>query len=112
VGALRREVVIGIAWRATTTPGLSGPLLRFILEGGRMRRFHALAVDFDGTIAHEGVVAPATIDALARVHASGRRLLLVTGRQLEDLRRCLPRLELFDRIVAEDGAVLVRPAAQ
>jgi len=35
--------------------------------------------------------------------------LLVTGRQLDDLRRAFGELELFDWIVVENGAVLHRP---
>ena len=77
-----------------------------------MLRYLALAVDFDGTIARDGVVAAATIAALARVRTTGRRLILVTGRQLDDLTRVFPRLDLFDRVVAEDGAVIFRPATQ
>ena len=42
-------------------------------------RFLALACDFDGTIAHDGMVDLATLAALERVRASGRRLILVTG---------------------------------
>jgi HAD superfamily hydrolase (TIGR01484 family) len=75
-----------------------------------MLRYLALAVDFDGTIAQNGVVDAATIDALAGVRTTGRRLLLVTGRRLDDLRQCFSRLDLFDRVVAEDGALLYRPA--
>src|SRR5207248_2479966 len=33
-----------------------------------------------------------------------------TGRELEDLRRLIPDLALFDRVVAENGAVLHTPA--
>jgi hypothetical protein len=73
-------------------------------------RFYCLATDYDGTIAHDGVVAPSTIAALERLKESGRRLVLVTGRELEDLSRIFPRADLFDRIVAENGAVLFTPA--
>jgi HAD superfamily hydrolase (TIGR01484 family) len=40
---------------------------------------------------------------------SPRRTVLVTGRQLDDLERVFPRLDLFDRVIAENGAVLYRP---
>ena len=73
-------------------------------------RYMALAVDFDGTIAHDGLVAPATIDALRQVAASGRKLLLVTGRELDELLSIFPDITLFDRVVAENGALLYRPA--
>src|SRR6185503_21153712 len=66
----------------------------------------ALCCDFDGTIAHDGVVSGAMVQALERVSASGRRLVLATGRELDDLRRVFPRLDVFDRVVAENGALL------
>ena len=44
--------------------------------------------------------------------ASSRKLLLVTGRELEDLLRVCPRLGLFDRVVAENGALVYRPATR
>ena len=68
----------------------------------------ALATDYDGTLAHEGEVAPATLDALDRLKASGRRLIMVTGRELPDLRRVFPEVAGFDAIVAENGALLWR----
>ena len=42
----------------------------------------ALASDYDGTLATDGRVDNATIAALERLRDSGRRLLLVTGREL------------------------------
>ncbi|RBP08200.1 hypothetical protein DFR50_12645 [Roseiarcus fermentans] len=71
-----------------------------------------LATDYDGTLAHDGVVDSATIDALVRLRRSGRRVVLVTGRELPDLVRVCPRLDLFDRVVAENGALLFDPATR
>ena len=71
----------------------------------------ALACDYDGTLAKDGVVSSKTIDALERVGASGRKLILVTGRLLEDLQRVFPRLDLFTYVVAENGALLYHPAS-
>src|SRR5438445_752798 len=48
-------------------------------------RYLALATDYDGTVAHAGHIAKSTVDALERVLASGRKLILVTGRELPDL---------------------------
>ena len=69
----------------------------------------ALASDYDGTLATHGVVVPATLDALVRLKASGRKLILVTGRQLPHLQAIFPELELCDAVVAENGAVLYWP---
>jgi HAD superfamily hydrolase (TIGR01484 family) len=73
-------------------------------------RYIALACDYDGTLAHDGRVSAATIAALERVRASGRKLLLVTGRQLDDLGTVFDRLDLFDRVVAarKDDATLAK----
>jgi HAD superfamily hydrolase (TIGR01484 family) len=71
-----------------------------------------LATDYDGTLAGDGIVDDATADALVAFRRSGRRLLLVTGRELPDLVRVLPRIDLFDRVVAENGASLYGPATK
>src|SRR5688572_1536737 len=75
-------------------------------------RYHALACDYDGTIASDGRLEESTISALEAVKTSGRKLILVTGRELDDLMRVCHRLDLFDRIVAENGALLYRPATR
>lgn len=72
-------------------------------------RYLAVVCDYDGTLASEGIVGADGIAALERLRASGRRSILVTGRQLPDLLVAFPRADLFDRIVAENGAVLYRP---
>jgi HAD superfamily hydrolase (TIGR01484 family) len=69
----------------------------------------ALATDYDGTLASRGEVSETTLDALTRLKASGRKLLMITGRELPDLRRVFPQLGLFDAVVAENGALLYRP---
>jgi hypothetical protein len=72
---------------------------------------HALAVDYDGTIAEHGQVDETTKAALARVRESGRRLLLVTGRVLPDLRNtCRDMDQMFDAVVAENGGLVYFPA--
>src|SRR6267142_2492472 len=75
-------------------------------------RYHALACDYDGTIAHDGQLSESTIRALEQVRESGRKVILVTGRELDDLILVCPRLDLFDRVVAENGALLYRPATR
>ena len=71
--------------------------------------YHALATDYDGTLAKDGKVDPATLDALKRLKESGRRLILVSGRESADLLRSFEQIDLFDRLVLENGAVLVSP---
>lgn len=75
-------------------------------------RYHALATDYDGTIAHHGTVDDATIAALERLRSSGRKLIMVTGREMADLKLTFVRLDLFEWIVAENGAQLYRPSNQ
>jgi hydroxymethylpyrimidine pyrophosphatase-like HAD family hydrolase len=72
-------------------------------------QYHILAVDYDGTLATDGVADSATIAALERLRASGRRLVLVTGRIIEQLTHVFPRLTLFDLVVADNGALLYDP---
>ena len=72
--------------------------------------FVALATDYDGTLALHGKVDAATCAALEEVRQSGRKLILVTGRDLPDLQRVFDRLDLFDLVVAENGALLFDPA--
>jgi HAD superfamily hydrolase (TIGR01484 family) len=74
--------------------------------------FMALALDYDGTIAHEGIVSKSTVKALKRFKDSGRKLLLVTGRELPDLKRVFPGLGIFDKVVAENGALLYTPSSE
>ncbi len=69
-----------------------------------------LACDYDGTLAHDGLLDDATAAALDRFRASGRRLVMVTGRELPDLQNVCQVLDKFEWIVAENGALLYRPA--
>jgi hydroxymethylpyrimidine pyrophosphatase-like HAD family hydrolase len=75
-------------------------------------RYHLLATDYDGTLATDSRVTPATVEALKAVLATGRRLVLVTGRDLDELLSVHPELEIFERVVAENGALLYRPATR
>jgi len=75
-------------------------------------RYHALAADFDGTLAHHGRIAPATWQALRELKASGRKVVMVTGRELDELLAQLEEPDVFDRIVAENGALVYDPATK
>jgi hypothetical protein len=73
-------------------------------------KYRVLATDYDGTLAHDGKVDAATIAAVERLKQSGRKVVMVTGRELDDLFTTFDRVKLFDRIVAENGALLYDPA--
>jgi hydroxymethylpyrimidine pyrophosphatase-like HAD family hydrolase len=72
-------------------------------------RYLALAADYDGTLATDGVVLPDTVAGLERFVSTGRKLILVTGRELDELLAIFPQVHLFERVVAENGALLYRP---
>jgi len=74
--------------------------------------FLALATDYDGTLAHDGIVSQKTLAALERFKKTGRKLILVTGRELPDLKRVFPDIGLFDKVVAENGALIYTPASE
>ena len=71
----------------------------------------ALAADYDGTIAEHGSVSADTCNALRHLKDSGRRLLLLTGRELSDLKHAFPELAIFHRVVVENGAVVYDPTS-
>lgn len=73
-------------------------------------KYKLLATDYDGTLAFDGVVDDDTAHALKRARESGLRLVLVTGRELSDLFNTFSRVDLFDLVVAENGAVLHVPS--
>jgi hydroxymethylpyrimidine pyrophosphatase-like HAD family hydrolase len=75
-------------------------------------RYVALGTDYDGTLATDGRVGDDVVAALERVRASGRKLVLVTGRELDELLAVFPRVDLFDRVVAENGALVYEPATR
>jgi hydroxymethylpyrimidine pyrophosphatase-like HAD family hydrolase len=68
-----------------------------------------VATDLDGTLARQGMVDPATWQALHEAKAAGLRLVLVTGRALHTFTPTDAYAEAFDAIVAENGAVVYFP---
>lgn len=78
----------------------------------RLGRYQVLATDYDDTLATTGRIAPEVVEGLRRLRASGRRVLLVTGRELDDLLKVCPEIQLFERVVAENGGVLFRPSTR
>lgn len=75
-------------------------------------RYLAVAADYDGTLASGGTVTKEVLAALEQVVASGRKVILVTGRMLEDLLALFPDIGLCERVVAENGGVLYRPGTK
>jgi hydroxymethylpyrimidine pyrophosphatase-like HAD family hydrolase len=75
-------------------------------------RFLSLATDYDGTLAHEGRVSATTLAALEKLRDSGRKIILVTGRDLDDLLQVFPEYAIFEKIVAENGAIIYTPSSR
>jgi HAD superfamily hydrolase (TIGR01484 family) len=75
-------------------------------------RYVALAAGFDGTLARDGHCDERCIDSLRSLAATGRKLILVTGRVLRELLEIFPEARLFDYVVAENGAVMYHPATR
>jgi hydroxymethylpyrimidine pyrophosphatase-like HAD family hydrolase len=76
------------------------------------RRFQAVASDYDGTLAELGCVSETALDALRRFKAQKGALILVTGRVLPELVALFPELDVFDLVVAENGALLYWPKSR
>jgi len=72
-------------------------------------RYLALATDYDGTIAIDGQMPVEAIAAIVRLRKSGRRAILVTGRRLDQRLAVCPQIDLFDYVVAENGALVYAP---
>jgi HAD superfamily hydrolase (TIGR01484 family) len=72
-------------------------------------RYTALAFDYDGTLAKDGLVPASVVEVLKKVKESGRKLLIVSGRILEDLEKVFPHLDMFDKVIVENGAVVYTP---
>ncbi|GAB4229227.1 MAG: hypothetical protein Kow0049_10690 [Stanieria sp.] len=72
----------------------------------------AIASDYDGTLATEGKVDLATLNAVNQWQESGRKFILVTGRRINSLKTVFEAINICDYIVAENGAVLYHPQSQ
>ena len=71
--------------------------------------FRAVAVDYDNTLTTTPCPGDDVLAAIREVRASGRRVVLVTGRILAELRVDFPFVDRhFDAIIAENGAVISR----
>jgi hydroxymethylpyrimidine pyrophosphatase-like HAD family hydrolase len=72
-------------------------------------KFGVLALDYDGTIARDGILDSDVKASIAETRARGITVILVTGRILSDLKRVAGDLQFVDAVVAENGAVLAFP---
>jgi hydroxymethylpyrimidine pyrophosphatase-like HAD family hydrolase len=72
-------------------------------------KFGVLALDYDGTIAQDGVLCPDVKAAIAEARARGTVVVIATGRTLSELRSAAGDLNFVDAVVAENGAVLAFP---
>jgi len=75
-------------------------------------KFSVLALDYDGTVARNGVLDPDVKAAIVEARARGIVVIFVTGRILADLKRVTGNLDFVDAVVAENGAVLSFPTGQ
>jgi len=66
-------------------------------------KFSVLALDYDGTIAHDGKLDSDVRAAIGEVRSRGIAVVLVTGRILSDLRSVAGDLDFVDAVVAENG---------
>ena len=78
-------------------------------NGGASLKFGILALDYDGTIARDGIVDSNVRTSIAKARARGIVVILVTGRILSDLKQVAGDLQFVDAVVAENGAVLAFP---
>ncbi|SDP45994.1 hypothetical protein SAMN04515671_4328 [Nakamurella panacisegetis] len=68
----------------------------------------AVALDLDGTIAADEIIASSILDAIKDARYRGVRVVLVTGRTADSVGRHFPGLlEDFDVAVVENGGVLI-----
>jgi len=75
-------------------------------------KFGVLALDYDGTIARDGVLDPDVKAAIKEARGRGIVVIIVTGRILSELRKAAGDLDFVDAVVAENGAVLAFPNGQ
>lgn len=71
-----------------------------------MIRYKIFVSDYDGTLAKHGKVSDKTVQALLELKETQRITVLVTGREMKDLKIVFPAYDLFDYIIAENGAVI------
>jgi hydroxymethylpyrimidine pyrophosphatase-like HAD family hydrolase len=66
-----------------------------------------IALDYDGTIATNGVLHSKVREAIREVRNAGLLVIIVTGKILRELRLVAGDLSFVDGVVAENGAVIL-----
>src|SRR6185436_9981083 len=79
------------------------PKIRHVDHRDHMK-FSTLALDYDGTIAVDGVFDPDVRRAIGAARRRGVVVSLVTGRRLDDLRRAAGDVTCFDVAVPKTAA--------
>ena len=73
------------------------------------RMYRLLACDYDGTLTESNELSPSIKSMLRGVRANGIRVALITGRLFDELLELCPQINLFDLVVAENGALMFQP---
>jgi ribonucleotide monophosphatase NagD (HAD superfamily) len=68
-------------------------------------KLSVLALDYDGTVARDDRLDPAVREAITEARRRGIKVMLVTGRTVNALRRVAGELNFVDGVVAENGAM-------
>ena len=74
-------------------------------------KLSVVALDFDGTIAENGVVHDEIHAVIGELRSRGVVVVMVTGRRLSDLRAHAGDLRCVDGVIAENGAVFAVPGS-
>lgn len=72
-------------------------------------KLSVLALDYDGTITRGHRLDASVRDAIAEARRRGVKIMLVTGRTLNDLQRVAGEPTFVDGVVAENGAIVHFP---
>lgn len=74
------------------------------------RDYDALLIDVDGTLlTDEGQIHPKTLEALRRIHSSGVRIMIATGRSESAAKPVLAQLDFGGPALVYNGAALYCP---
>ena len=72
-------------------------------------KLSVLALDYDGTVARDDRLDPSVREAITEARRRGIKVMVVTGRTVNELRRVAGELNFVDGVVAENGAIVHFP---